>query len=548
MKTPKCSLIFLFALFISCFQSQILEASYRNETDQMRKWFGSSFDPDELRKLIGTVNVNAQDGWGFSALLYAASSNYESVKLLLSIPGININAQNNLGDNALIIAAHAGKESIVRLLLQFTGSTTSDELCTMARNAININMQNNNYGQTALMMAATPGIAKLLLQLPDININLKDKDGKTAYEYIKEKKWPKIEELFNKKLKELNLSKLETDQEHDIDSIRLLREFWFAAIESGKREIIEPLTHKININVQEKYSCTALMISARKGNMDVVKLLLQVPDINVNMRNESGQTALMWAAWNNHESIVKLLLTVPGIDINMQDNVKYTALSWAVEYGQSNIVKILLSAPNININSQELYGRTAYDIAGRPDIRKLIRQKIEELNHKALESIRQQDIESLKLIIAQLGPNLIDAIDTNGDTLLHKAFSANSADIILFLLQIVEDPREKLAVINKKGQTPLALINPTSPIFNLCFDIAFLPEPATKSFIASSVDFLSKFWAKKRLAKHVPFAGKQTVQNTAADAKQLIIVQKHAKKLHGHIIKRTVKNQINCSQ
>ena len=86
---------------------------------------------------------------------------------------------------------------------------------------------------------------------------------------------------------------------------------------------------------------TALMVASHKGNIGIVKLLLDRKDIDVNSKSNDGWTALMIASQEENIDIVKLLLDRNTCYCNTSfDNT--TALEIAVEMQNENIVKILL--------------------------------------------------------------------------------------------------------------------------------------------------------------------------------------------------------------
>lgn len=84
-------------------------------------------------------------------------------------------------------------------------------------------------------------------------------------------------------------------------------EQWFKAALEDRIEIIQKLIDKVDINAQDKEGTTALIIAARWGHEDLVKFLLQAPNINVNKQDEKGNTALIMGALHGHENTTKLL-------------------------------------------------------------------------------------------------------------------------------------------------------------------------------------------------------------------------------------------------
>merc|ERR1712168_634833 len=72
----------------------------------------------------------------------------------------------------------------------------------------------------------------------------------------------------------------------------------------------------------------------------MVDLLLEA-GADVNIRDEDGSTALMCAAEHGHIEIVKLLMQHPDINLSATDNDGLTALSVAMEAGHRDIGVLL---------------------------------------------------------------------------------------------------------------------------------------------------------------------------------------------------------------
>lgn len=266
------------------------------------------------------------------------------------------------------------------------------------------------------------------------------------------------------------------------DPEKLLRQC-FDAASRGNIEVIQKLIDKVTVNAQDQSGLTALILAAQKGHENVVKLLLQLPGININAQNRYGCTALIWAIREGYENIVKLLLQAPGININTQNKDGKTALIDAAKYGHDDVVKLLLQVPEISINAQDQYHFTAYKLAKEENhqaIAKLIQDKIDQLSLKAFDAIselanatadtsgdasRRNNIIDLKSVIDQIGVNIINSSD--GDTLLDKAFAVNNSEIIFFLLNKAEDPRELLS------RFPFEKIAPSGALFEFFVDLAF---------------------------------------------------------------------------
>ncbi|KAI5801816.1 ankyrin repeat-containing domain protein [Pyronema domesticum] len=73
---------------------------------------------------------------------------------------------------------------------------------------------------------------------------------------------------------------------------------------------------EIDINSQDGYRETALVMAATKGHTDVVRLLPEREDIDVDLKGGESYSALLGASYNGHEDIVRLLLERNDVDVN----------------------------------------------------------------------------------------------------------------------------------------------------------------------------------------------------------------------------------------
>lgn len=124
---------------------------------------------------------------------------------------------------------------------------------------------------------------------------------------------------------------------------------WFRAAQSGDLKKIENLLPLVRVNAQNITGKTALIIASFFGRANIVKFLLQAPDININLQDKLRNTALLAATKIGNINIVQLLLLAPDIDITIQDNTRATALQYAFLFGFRNIARLILHAPVINI-------------------------------------------------------------------------------------------------------------------------------------------------------------------------------------------------------
>ena len=118
--------------------------------------------------------------------------------------------------------------------------------------------------------------------------------------------------------------------------------------------------HVLNWSNSDLMGWTPLIISAAKGNWEVVKALLAAPGIDINKANHKGRTAITMAAFDDHIEVVRALLAAPGIDINKADTeYGMTAIMCAGSFGYIEVVRALLAAPGIDVNKADKDGWTA---------------------------------------------------------------------------------------------------------------------------------------------------------------------------------------------
>lgn len=260
----------------------------------------------------------------------------------------------------------------------------------------------NTLGKTALMYAAQNGdedgkCLSTLLSRPEIDINARDKNGRTALDYLNANTSLSQEEknTLTTRFKVLGgRTGAEIDQGHHA---------FRSAAQQGNTEGLHNLlqtTYKVagrvvptyDINSVDGNGNTALTLAAANGHSDVVKMLID-SNANVNLASKSGNTPLHHAAANGHTSIISQLqaggadinaenkngqtalhraaqlghtetvqaLLRAGADVNHPDNSGFTPLMYAAHAGKTETVQALIDA-NANLNLQNKRGQTALDL------------------------------------------------------------------------------------------------------------------------------------------------------------------------------------------
>ena len=200
----------------------------------------------------------------------------------------------------------------------------------------------------------------------------------------------------------------------------------------------------------------ALIIAARRGYKDVVKLLL-ANSIDINIKDRFGYTALILALERGYKDVVKLLLA-SGADANIGGKLFSKVLILAVRRGHENIVKLLL-ANSANVNSQDSIGNILLvraAIRGHEDIVKLLLANGANANSQdstgnipLVQAAIGGHEDIVKLLLAN-GANA-NSQDSIGDTPLIWAAIEGHEDIVKLLLANGADINSK----NKYGSSAL---------------------------------------------------------------------------------------------
>jgi len=104
----------------------------------------------------------------------------------------------------------------------------------------------------------------------------------------------------------------------------------------------------LDVNHTNFRGMSSLMLSAKKGNIGVVKLLLKLPNLDLNLQDKSGMTALLHATRRGQWQAVSLLLDEPSLNVNLQDDSGWSSLMIASRKGK--MVDQFLERKDINLN------------------------------------------------------------------------------------------------------------------------------------------------------------------------------------------------------
>lgn len=246
------------------------------------------------------------------------------------------------------------------------------------------------------------------------------------------------------------------------------------ASERGYVEIAGALlaVEGIDVNIRDRDKQAPLHLAAANGHVEIMKLLLGVPGINIYARDcikrkgilvKTKMMPIHLAAKNGHPKAVKLLLDA-GCDLHVRDGRERTPIHWASIAGKVNVARLLVAQKGADLGIRCEVGRTpllwstSWSNGGDPAMmRFLLGCKGVEVNARmnagrtALHGAASQGIESMVKLLIEHGidPNIKD---DRGRTALHLASLQGNDNIVSIL---VKDTAVDVNAVDQQGRTSL---------------------------------------------------------------------------------------------
>ena len=125
--------------------------------------------------------------------------------------------------------------------------------------------------------------------------------------------------------------------------------------------------HKGDPFKQNEAGETPLIIAAREGKFDIVKMFIENysswGDYLIDHKMADGWTAMQYATMNGFKQIAEYLIK-NGADVNTSDRLHRSALHWACRFNNVKILEMLL-AKNIKTETTDIEMQTPLDLATR---------------------------------------------------------------------------------------------------------------------------------------------------------------------------------------
>jgi len=411
----------------------------------------------------------------------------EVVTMLLANPGLDLSVVDKLNRNAVYHAVQTGNLPCIELLI-------SDARCTpKIISCREVDDFSQNYQRCVLAVAMedhkSPDILKTLLDFPGIrisgyyDINTRDyqRMDKKLLDFIIDK-----ENFSSCKTKSSDLMKWLFDLDNKDISVNMCfdynRTLLSIAMDANHLDIVEFLlslkntqldifdkdgkTALVTACLNNHVECVKLFISDKRctphivnrkcslhgwsdqywfpafssavirGHMDIVKMLLEYPEIDVNIEDARGNIPLYHAIYNKHRDVLELLLNHPTTDVNKVANDS-TPLKCAIEFASKDLVQLILTHPDLDVNKETKRNtQEGYSTAITPlgfAIEKDFKEALQLLlDHPSIDVNKKDGLE-------ELSP-------------LHRAMAKNQEDVVRLLLA---HNSLKLENVNRDGATAL---------------------------------------------------------------------------------------------
>lgn len=235
------------------------------------------------------------------------------------------------------------------------------------------------------------------------------------------------------------------------------------AAEQSQWETVKVLVEKnADVTRVNYYSRTVLHSAAASGRGDVVKVVLEKNKDILNQRDNYGETCLMQAIMGGNDEIAQQLLRAKP-DLALVENYdSVTPLHHAASYGRDYVARLLLEA-NANIEARTTSdGSTPLHTAARGSRHEMIRLLLEHGADVATQTLdgatalhiasEQGSIESMKVLLAHNAN--IEAKNNMGATALHESVKSQwyqSAEATELLI----NSNANVGAVTELGETPL---------------------------------------------------------------------------------------------
>lgn len=430
----------------------------------------SSSAYNQLTALVTTIDVNAQDFTGSTALMYLApltapdpTTPPTAQAIITATAQLNSDLQNPK------ITLDTIKNDIA------AGATLNAEILNTA-----LQLPSSNTDQVAIMQIIISNIlVNAILDMPNLNLNLANISDKTAAGLA-----PQLTALSN----------LTTTQTNNIATL-------FSNINSGNFTGITAYNVNTQDPTQGNNGTTPLMYAAASANPQVNIQASSKFNVDYNAQDYNGQTALTYAVLGQSPTVAfQTLLAIKDsnnnslVDVNVQDDSGMTALMNALNlnfYAPAGTIPLaqmeatvsaLLTTPNLDFSLQDYSQptpQTILDYANQlaingmdaTDAKTILSAITTAINSTysttLVTAINNSDLKTANQVIDNIAKTgiSVDILDAAGATpLMHAAASQSSlidpnkipsVPIIVEIITALLNAQANVNAADNQGVTPL---------------------------------------------------------------------------------------------
>ena len=203
--------------------------------------------------------------------------------------------------------------------------------------------------------------------------------------------------------------------------------------------------HKINVNARDDHNDTPLLVAALNRKEEVALALINEFGCDINLKGAFGRSLLHKACQGGNVSLVQKLINEHKADVNARDDQNITPLHVAAFTGNEEVALALISEFGCDTNVQSAFGRSLLHHACQGGNVSLVRKLI--IEHKAGVNARDDNGDT-PLNVAAFSGNEVVALslinefgcDINvkgalGRSLLHKACQGGNVSLVQKLLK-----------------------------------------------------------------------------------------------------------------
>ena len=211
---------------------------------------------------------------------------------------------------------------------------------------------------------------------------------------------------------------------------------------------------------------TALQYASAIDALEVMGLLLTIPNIDANVLSGTGCTALHYACMYNHRFAVRRLVAHPSVDVNVPTPIgRFTPLHVAVSNNRYNAVCALLAPASTRVNNDANAARSnttsSHIFDANPAISRVFDANVANFHINDAKgndaSSRINGVSGNDAgvgAISRSGAVNVNAVDVRGQTALHLAAISGFVEIAE---KLALHPFVNPNVADNDGDTPLHL-------------------------------------------------------------------------------------------